>query len=175
MSEPYIGEIRMFGGNFAPVGWMFCAGQGLPISENDALFNLIGVAYGGDGQSTFNLPDLRGRVPMHQGNGYTLAEMSGTETVTLTTAQIPVHNHGALTTAKAGTSSTPSDTIFADTGPAGITNMTTYLPFDGNSGQQPLNPNMITQMGSNQPHDNMQPFLTVNFILSLYGIYPSQN
>src|SRR5882762_8617670 len=96
MSSPYVGEIRMFGGNFAPAGWMFCEGQLLPISENEILFNLIGTTYGGDGQSTFALPDLRGRLPMHQGGGFTLAETGGAEEVTLSTNQIPAHNHAFL-------------------------------------------------------------------------------
>src|SRR3978361_2128459 len=96
MAQPYVGEIRMFGGNFAPAGWMFCEGQLLPISENETLFNLIGTTYGGDGQGTFGLPDLRGRVPGHQGPGFTLAETGGVETVTLTTQQIPAHTHALM-------------------------------------------------------------------------------
>src|SRR6202165_5378460 len=98
MSQPYVGEIRMFAGNFAPAGWMFCEGQLLPISEYETLFNLIGTTYGGDGQSTFALPDLRGRLPLHQGNGFTLAETGGVEEVTLTVSQIPAHNHPFLAT-----------------------------------------------------------------------------
>src|SRR3954451_11550429 len=110
MAQPYIGEIRMFGGNFAPAGWMFCSGQTLPISENDTLFTLIGTTYGGDGQETFQLPDLQGRVPMHQGSGFVIGQKSGTENVTVTTQQMPQHSHGALTTAKAGTTNVPDTT-----------------------------------------------------------------
>src|ERR1700751_172653 len=107
MSGPFVGEIRMFGGNFAPAGWMFCEGQLLPISENETLFNLIGTTYGGDGQSTFALPDLRGRIPIHMGGGFTLAETGGVETVTLTVGQIPAHSHPALGSSNPGTGTAP--------------------------------------------------------------------
>src|SRR6266404_4493886 len=113
MAQPYVGEIRMFAGNFAPAGWMFCEGQLLPISENETLFNLIGTTYGGDGQSTFALPDLRGRLPLHQGNGFTLAETGGVETVTLTVAQIPVHAHAMLASTGAGTVNAPNGNVTA--------------------------------------------------------------
>src|SRR5438309_4954850 len=124
MAQPYVGEIRMFAGNFAPAGWMFCEGQLLPISEYETLFQLIGTTYGGDGQSTFALPDLRGRVPIHQGsNGtstYNLAENGGVETVTLTTNQIPGHTHPAIATAVAATANTGATSLFlSDMGPAG--------------------------------------------------------
>src|SRR5512136_1755003 len=108
MGTPFVGEIRMFGGNFAPAGWMFCEGQLLPIAENETLFNLIGTTYGGDGQSTFALPDLRGRVPIHQGSGFTLAQMGGVEEVTLTVNQIPSHSHAPIADKNAGTSATPA-------------------------------------------------------------------
>src|SRR6204780_2306289 len=111
MAQPYVGEIRMFGGNFAPNGWMFCEGQLLPISEFETLFNLIGTTYGGDGQSTFALPDLRGRLPVHFGNGFTLAETGGVETVTLTVPQIPAHSHPFLASADLSAASTPSNTV----------------------------------------------------------------
>src|SRR5438552_18754371 len=113
MAQPYVGEIRMFAGNFAPAGWMFCEGQLLPISENETLFNLIGTTYGGDGQSTFALPDLRGRIPLHFGNGFTLAETGGVETVTLTVPQIPAHAHPLLANAGLGTNVTPTNNLFA--------------------------------------------------------------
>src|SRR3712207_5565861 len=113
MAQPYVGEIRMFAGNFAPVGWMFCEGQQLPISENETLFQLIGTTYGGDGQENFNLPDLRGRVPIHQGNGFTLAEQGGAEEITLTTAQIPVHNHAFLANATQGSLNSPANNVLA--------------------------------------------------------------
>jgi microcystin-dependent protein len=171
MSQPFVGEIRMFGGNFAPVGWAFCAGQLMPISENEALFNLIGTTFGGDGQETFSMPDLRGRAPIHQGSGFVIGQMAGSETVTLTGAQLTTHNHGALTTATAGTTNVPNDqAIFADTGTAGA--ITTYLPPGG--AQQPLKPSMLTMTGGSQPHENMQPFLVVSFIISLFGIFPHQ-
>src|SRR5213075_3275588 len=113
MAQPYVGEIRMFAGNFAPAGWMFCEGQLLPISENETLFNLIGTTYGGDGQSTFALPDLRGRVPLHFGNGFTLAETGGAEEITLTVSQIPSHSHAALATNNVGANTVPTGQILA--------------------------------------------------------------
>ena len=177
MSQPYVGEIRMFGGSFAPAGWAFCAGQLLPISENETLFNLIGTTYGGDGQSTFGLPDLQGRVPVHAGTGgggtYTLGETGGTESVTLTTQQIPSHNHLVASTAP-GASGTPGPTtIMADQGPAGAP-VSAYLPFN-NVTQVALRNTIVGPTGGNQPHDNMQPFLVVSYIISLFGIFPSQN
>src|SRR5439155_23356765 len=111
MAQPYVGEIRMFAGNFAPAGWMFCEGQLLPISENQTLFQLIGTTYGGDGQSTFALPDLRGRIPLHQGNGFILAENGGAEEVTLTVSQIPTHTHPFLATSDAASTATPSGSV----------------------------------------------------------------
>src|SRR3954452_21298055 len=113
MAQPYVGEIRMFGGNFAPAGWMFCEGQLLPISEYETLFNLIGTTYGGDGQSTFALPDLRGRVPAHFGNGFTLAETGGVETVTLTVSQIPAHSHALIASIDAGSQANPGGNVTA--------------------------------------------------------------
>src|SRR5450432_3254951 len=115
MAQPYVGEIRMFGGNFAPAGWMFCEGQLLPISEFETLFNLIGTTYGGDGQSTFALPDLRGRLPMHQGNGFTLAETGGAETITLTVNQIPSHTHPMQASNDTATGNAPSNNVMAST------------------------------------------------------------
>lgn len=167
MSTPYIGEIRMFGGNFAPVGWAFCNGALLPISGNEALFNLIGTTYGGDGQSTFALPDLRGRIPMHQTSGFTLGQSSGTETVTLTTAQIPAHSHTMVASSAAATQTTPAGNLLAQT-----SNGQLYLADAPNVG---LNPQMLGITGSNQPHDNMGPYLCVNFIIALEGIFPTQN
>src|SRR5687768_3354426 len=113
MAQPYIGEIRMFAGSFAPVGWLFCAGQSLPISENEALFQLIGTTYGGDGQETFQVPDLQGRLPMHQGNTHVLAEKAGTETVTLTTQQIPNHTHPLLASTASGSQNSPANNVLA--------------------------------------------------------------
>lgn len=178
MSQPYVGQIIMFGGNFAPMGWMTCSGQTLPISEYDTLFNLIGTTFGGDGEQSFNLPDLRGRVPIHQGhaNGlssYTVGQSGGVEAVTLTTQQLAGHNHGATTTAQAGTTNAPTGTTFlADEGPAGITSVYTYGAFDA-ANQTTLLPTTVGMQGGNQPHENRQPVLAVNFCISLFGVYPS--
>ncbi len=166
MAEPYVGEIRMFAGNFAPAGWMFCEGQLLSIDENTTLFQLIGTTYGGDGQSTFALPDLRGRIPVHQGNGTTFAETGGAEEVTLTVAQIPVHAHGFAASQDAGTRNSPASNIVAAS-----FNLTPYI--DEAPGAN-LNPGAIAQTGGSQPHSNLQPYLCVDFIVSLFGIFPSQ-
>ena len=166
MSSPYVGEIRIFAGNFAPAGWMFCEGQILPISEYETLFNLIGTTYGGDGQSTFALPDLRGRVPIHQGNGFTLAENGGVETVTLTASQIPAHSHAFLATQSFGTLASPAGTVLAQ-------NQAIKLYESQNPPNTALAPGAVTPVGGNQPHDNFQPYLCVDFIISLFGIFPS--
>lgn len=168
MGQPYVGEIRMFAGNFAPAGWMFCAGQILAIAGNETLFQLIGTTYGGDGQSTFALPDLRGRFPLHQGNGFILAETGGVETVTLTISQIPNHTHPALVSANNGTTNIPQNAIWAK---AGSTNL--YVAGATPGDISPFAANAVSQTGGSQPHDNMQPFLAVNFIISLFGIFPS--
>jgi len=165
MGQPYVGEIRMFAGNFAPAGWMFCEGQLLPISEYETLFNLIGTTYGGDGQSTFQLPDLRGRLPMHMGNGFTLAQIGGVETVTLTTSQIPAHSHTVLATTNSNTASLPNGGFLAS-GPD---------IYDLNIGGTSTMAPAISPVGGSQPHDNFQPYLCVDFIISLFGIFPSQN
>ena len=165
MAQPYIGEIRMFAGNFAPAGWMFCEGQLLPISENDALFNLIGTTYGGDGQSTFALPDLRGRVPIHFGGGFTLAETGGVETVTLTTTQIPGHTHPLLATSNVGAQSGVANSVVARSPVSSI-----YLE---DVSTVNMAPNAVAATGGTQPHNNFQPYLCVDFIISLFGIFPS--
>jgi microcystin-dependent protein len=165
MAQPYVGEIRMFAGNFAPAGWMFCEGQLLPISENETLFQLIGTTYGGDGQSTFALPDLRGRLPIHFGNGFILAETGGAETVTLTANQIPAHTHPQLASSTIATESQPSTRLFAQA--ATVDAYVTGGPF------VPLNPLSISPTGGSQPHSNFQPYLCVDFIISLFGIFPS--
>lgn len=164
MAQPYVGEIRMFAGNFPPSGWMFCEGQLLPISENETLFQLIGTTYGGDGESTFALPDLRGRLPMHFGNGFILAETGGVEEVTLTVQQIPVHNHALLATAAAASSTSPNGNVLAKPSK----NM--YRPGPGSN---PMNPQTVGPTGGNQPHTNFQPYLCIDFIISLFGIFPS--
>jgi microcystin-dependent protein len=166
MAQPYVGEIRMFAGNFAPVGWMFCEGQLLPISENETLFNLIGTTYGGDGQSTFALPDLRGRIPIHLGNGFLLAETGGVESVTLTTQQIPAHSHPLLASTAAGATNAPNGALLAASPSVQV-----YL---ADSTDVSLAPTSVTSLGGSQPHNNFQPYLCVNFIISLFGIFPSQ-
>lgn len=175
MSSPYIGEIRMFGGNFAPAGWALCQGQLLAISENDALFTLIGTTYGGDGQETFALPDLQGRFPIHMGQGpglannYIIGETGGAETVTLNVNQIPVHNHPVLA-ATSGSTGSPANALMA-TATSSATGLRVY---SANAVSTNLHPNSVTSAGGSQPHENMQPFLCVNFIISLFGIFPSQ-
>lgn len=169
MAQPYVGEVRIFAGNFAPSGWMLCEGQLLPISEYETLFNLIGTTYGGDGQSTFALPDMRGRIPLHFGNGFTLAETGGVEEVTLTVAQIPAHNHPVLATANPASGTAPSINVLPATGAAStITAYGTDAPFFQ------LHPQTIGATGGSQPHNNFQPYLCVNFIISMFGIFPSQ-
>lgn len=166
MAQPYIGEIRIFAGNFAPAGWLFCEGQLVPISEYETLFNLIGTTYGGDGQDTFALPDLRGRVPIHQGNGYTLAQAGGVEQVTLSVQQVPAHVHPLLLSGEVGSSPDPAGNVLAASGSANV-----YRPAPAAAATAPQS---LGAAGGSQPHDNMQPFLCVSHIISLYGIYPSQ-
>jgi microcystin-dependent protein len=167
MAQPYVGEIRIFAGNFPPNGWMFCDGQLLPISENETLFNLIGTTYGGDGESTFALPDLRGRIPLHFGNGFALAETGGVETVTLTPQQIPVHSHPLLATLNQGAQNPPAQQVLAQSPTQNA------LPYGTDVPPATLNPGSISPVGGSQPHENFQPYLCVNFILSLFGIFPS--
>lgn len=169
MSEPFLGEIRMFAGNFPPRGWAKCDGQLMAISQNDALFALLGTTYGGDGTTTFALPDLRSRIPLHQGTGpglsnYVLGQAAGTETVTLTSTQIPQHTH--LMNAANATTNSPANAAFGSNGlaiykvpPAGAT----------------MAANIIQNAGGNQPHENEMPFLVLTFIIALEGIFPSQN
>jgi microcystin-dependent protein len=163
----------MFAGNFAPNGWMFCEGQTLPISENDVLFQLIGTTYGGDGESTFNLPNLASRVPIHMGTSpsgttYQLAEMAGTEQETLTTQQIPAHTHPLLgSTANASATDTAGNVGARST-------VAAVFPYGDDNPLQPLSPSAVGPVGGSQPHENTQPFLCINFIISLFGIFPSQ-
>ena len=165
MAQPYVGEIRMFAGNFAPAGWMFCEGQILPISENETLFQLIGTTYGGDGQSTFALPDLRGRVPIHQGNGFTLAETGGVETVTLTVSQMPAHSHPLVATTSVATQQNVSPNLFGEA--------TLFNPYINVAPTAAMAPQSVGTTGGSQPHNNFQPYLCVDFIISLFGIFPS--
>jgi microcystin-dependent protein len=170
MSQPYVGEIRMFGGNFAPAGWMFCEGQLLPISENEVLFQLIGTTYGGDGQSTFALPDLRGRLPIHMGTGssgttYTLAQSAGVEEVTLTTQQLPIHAHAVVATANTGNASQPQNNLLANDASVTI--------YRAQPAAVALNAAAISSTGGSQPHSNFQPYLCIDFIISLFGVFPT--
>ncbi len=174
MGTPYIGEIRMFAGNFAPAGWELCEGQLLSISENEALFTLIGTTYGGDGQSTFALPDLRGRLPVHQGSGpgvsnRVIGETGGTETVTLTTSQIPAHSHVPQAVTTTGQAD-PTNRIWAAS-----PNSAPVYAVGPVSPDAPMSNGLVGTVGGSQPHENMQPYLCVSFIISLYGIYPSQS
>src|SRR3970040_2251325 len=165
MAQPYIGEIRMFAGNFAPAGWFFCEGQLLPISEYDTLFNLIGTTYGGDGQSTFALPDLRGRLPIHQGNGFALAQSGGAEHVTLTGQQIHAHAPPLAASTGPGNVNSPAGNLTGESAAVKI-----YVAEQPTASLSPL---AMTATGGSQPHDNFQPYLCINFILSLFGIFPS--
>jgi len=162
----------MFGGSFAPAGWSFCLGQLLPISQNDILFNLIGTTYGGDGQETFALPNLAGRIPMHAGQGpgisqnYTLGEQAGVESVTLTTQQIPIHNHAVVGTNGFGSDLNPANNFLASSSSINV-----YAKF------APTNAfatTAITAVGGSQPHENLMPYLCINFIISLFGVFPTQ-
>jgi microcystin-dependent protein len=166
MAQPYVGEIRMFAGNFAPAGWMFCEGQLLPISENETLLQLIGTTYGGDGQSTFAMPDLRGRIPLHQGSGFTLAEAAGAESVTLTTQQIPLHTHPILVNSQIGNVNNPLNNVLG-------ASPTIDMYIEGSPGVA-LAGNTLGPAGGSQPHDNFMPYLCVDFIISLFGIFPSE-
>lgn len=177
MSNPYVGEIRMFGGSFAPAGWMFCSGQLIPISENETLFNLIGTTYGGDGQETFALPNLASRVPVHAGTlagGSTrqLGEAGGAETVTLNTSQIPIHNH-TLNATGSGQVVAPTGSTIMATAASAQPGVMPY--FTGATDNTLLKPDTLQNAGGNQPHENMQPFLVVSYIISLFGVFPSQN
>lgn len=166
MAQPYVGEIRIFAGNFAPAGWMFCEGQLLPISEYETLFQLIGTTYGGDGQSTFALPDLRGRIPIHQGNGFILAETGGAEQITLTVQQIPAHTHPLLASTTVASDTQTSNTILAQA--------STFDPYNVSiPPATAMAPGSVSPVGGSQPHDNFQPYLCLDFIISLFGIFPS--
>ena len=170
MGQPFVGEIRMFAGNFAPAGWEFCQGQLVPISENEVLFQLIGTSYGGDGQSTFALPDLRGRIPIHMGTSPTgtirnIAETGGVEEVTLSTNQIPSHTHEVVGHAGGANSPHPADRGFARApGDAYADNLSAVN----------MAPEAVESAGGNQPHSNFMPYLCINFIISMFGIFPSQ-
>jgi microcystin-dependent protein len=168
MATGYIGEIRLVGFNFAPSGWAMCNGQTLSISENEALFTLLGTTYGGDGQNTFALPNLQGRVPVHQGTGlssYTLGEIGGVATVTLNTSQMPTHTHPVTCQTGAGTAGTAVNGVFAPA-PKGV-----YAT----PGASVAMGSLVSSVGGSLSHDNMQPYLAMNYIISLYGVFPSQS
>jgi microcystin-dependent protein len=158
----------MFAGNFAPVGWELCQGQLMSISENEVLFNLIGTTYGGDGQTTFALPDLQGRLPVHAGSGFVQGQLSGQETVTLSISQMPAHTHVLHAQSATGNVSSPSNAVFA---PSSLDEFCTSAP----GVAEAMNSKALGSAGGSQPHDNMSPYLVVNFIISLFGVYPSQN
>lgn len=170
MSTPYVGEIRLFAGNFAPVGWALCQGQLLSIADNDVLFQLIGTTYGGDGQQTFAMPDLRGRLPVHQGQGPGLSsrvigEVGGSETVTLTLAQMPVHSHAMAGSSAAASMGSPGGAMLATTA---------VNSYDTSAGSTAMAAGAIGSSGASQPHQNMGPTLALNYIIALFGIFPSQ-
>ena len=163
MAFPYVGEIRMFAGNFEPAGWMFCEGQLLPISEYETLFQLIGTTYGGDGQDTFALPNLSGRIPIHQGLGFDLAQTGGTEEITLALNQIPAHGHACFASADTPTLSNPANNLLGQ-GAAKF--------FRSGTPTVPLSSEVIAPVGGSQPHTNFQSYLCINFIISLFGLFP---
>ena len=174
MSTPFVGEIRLFGGNFAPTGWMFCNGATLSIAENETLFQLIGTTYGGDGQSTYALPDLRGRVPVHRGLGpglapYVLGQQGGSETVTLSTQQIAPHSHALRANTALATNSAPGGALLAATGAVNS--------YGGGIPDQAMTSGALSPQGQGnaQPHDNMAPYGVISYIISLLGIFPSQS
>lgn len=170
--QPFIGEIRMFGGNFAPAGWALCQGQLMAISQNQALFSLIGTTYGGDGQTTFALPDLRGRVPVHMGqspgtSNYVIGEQTGVENVTLLGNQLPQHSHVPPACSSAvGGSDNPAGNFWAGSN---------TMLYTQTAADSTMNAGAVGLTGGNQPHDNMLPFLVVNFIIALFGVFPSRN
>ena len=170
MAQPYIGEIRLFASNFAPQNWLFCHGQLLPISENDALYQVIGTRYGGDGESNFALPDLRGRIPLHFGVGpdtlnYPISQMAGTETVTLTTQQIPVHTHPVLASTGPGSVNSPTNNVIGVSAAVKV--------FIEDEPVVNMNAGAVGPAGGSEPHENCQPFLGINYIISLFGIFPT--
>jgi microcystin-dependent protein len=171
VSEPYLGEIRIFAGTYAIRGWAFCDGRLLSIAENEALFSLLGTTYGGDGVTTFALPDLRGRVPIHAGQAqglspYVLGQTGGSESVTLRAEQLPAHTHTFGAATRAADTATPGGNLLGNTGDV--------LLYHTPAGTPSMDPKTIQPTGGNQPHDNMAPFLAMNFIIALEGIYPTR-
>lgn len=181
MAQPYIGQVLTFGGTFAPLGYLACNGQSVPISQYETLFQLIGTTYGGDGQQNFNLPDLRGRTPVHMGKGagtssYVIGQVGGTESVTLNTPQLPNHPHAAaVITGTQSTSATPaSNRVLGDMGPLGTTSTHTYQPFTAGA-QTPLAAQSISITGGSQAHENRQPFLVFTYAIATVGVFPTQS
>ncbi|PLY01015.1 MAG: phage tail protein [Desulfuromonas sp.] len=171
MSEPFVGEIRMFAGNFAPRGWAYCDGQLLAVSQNDALFSLYGTIYGGDGRTTFGLPDLRGRLPIHAGTGpglspRRLGEKAGGENVTLTTNQLPSHSHTGQFSSASGNEANPADNY-----PAASPSIRNYRP---TAPSADMSGTAVNSVGGSRQHTNLMPYLCVNYIIALVGIYPSR-
>jgi len=178
MSEPFLGEIRMFGGNFAPRGWAFCNGQLLSIAQNTALFSLLGTTYGGDGQTTFALPNLQGRFPMHWGNGVgltmrTLGEVSGSESVTLLTSQLPAHTHPITAMSQDGNTDSPVGAVWAKAVDGSANPVSAYS--SGTNPDNAMSPKTVGPTGGSQPTPVMNPFLCVSFIIALEGIFPSRS
>lgn len=165
MAEPFLGEIRLASFNFAPQGWALCNGQRLPINQNQALFALLGTAYGGDGRTNFGLPDLRGRVPIHVGNGFTLGQAAGEEAHTLTVAELPVHSHSVVGTTTDGNQAVPNGNLL------GSYNNGYGAPAD----LVALSPSTVSSAGAGEPHENRSPFLVVSYVIALQGIFPSPN
>lgn len=181
MAQPFIGEIIVFGGNFAPLGYMQCAGQSVQISSNDALYYLIGTTYGGDGVTTFNMPDLRGRVAIGAGQGpglanYVMGQAAGTETVTLTSQTMPLHNHALMASASPGAVPAPSSSTYLATQVNANTTSTAYLyaPYNANTAVK-LAVQSVSNAGGGQPHNNVQPVQAINYCISMYGVFPSQS
>jgi len=166
MSEPFLSEIKIVSFNFPPKGWALCNGQFLPINQNQALFALLGTTYGGNGQTTFALPNLRGRVPIHMGNGHTLGEAAGSTSVTVNIQQLPTHTHAMMGSQTTGDTPSPTNTVLAEN---------IALIYNDPIALTTLNPICVSSVGGSQPHNNMMPYLVLNFIIALQGIFPSQN
>jgi microcystin-dependent protein len=166
MSEPFLSEIKIVSFNFPPKGWALCNGQFLPINQNQALFALLGTTYGGNGQTTFALPNLRGRVPVHEGSGHTLGEAAGSTSVTINIQQLPTHTHAFNATNNVGSATTPDGTVVMSATPSN-----SYTPSGAVVAMAPT----VSTVGGSQPHNNMMPYLVLNFIIALQGIFPSQN
>jgi len=165
MGTPFLGEIKMISWNYPPKGWAFCNGQQLPINQNQALFSLFGTMYGGNGQTTFALPDLRGRTPFHIGSGFTQGQIGGETAHTLTQQEMPTHNHPVNCNSAIGTAVPPLNNVWAST---------TQNPYSASSNSAML-AESVTNVGGSQPHNNLQPYLVINFIVALQGIFPSRN